>query len=479
MQSLGGHPPTPRPARVALWGTFDVDNYGDHLFPRVAAHELGRRLPDAVVDAYSPYGWLHPTGLDGGRAASPLGPWSPERAARLAVSHHLVVVGGGELIHLDDPLLAPVYGTTADELRRMAPSRFFVEGLGPELEADCPVVWHGVGVPWPPAEDGARRLRAALAARPYVTVRDRHSARRLAEAGVERPVDVVPDSALLVDRILPLELLRDRLDRLRAGGGYPEPGSPALVVQGCDLLLPHLDAVVAAITRWQAGRPVPLEVVVIETGRCRGDGIFADDLERALAQQVWRLPAGAAVEDLAAAIAGAGVFFGSSLHGAITALAYGRPFVLLNLMGEAKLDGFGDLTGLDRCVVHTAAGIVPALDGALADPAPPGLLAELQHRIDRHFDRLAELASERAAARPGVEPHPALAIDAVADHVGRLRGERDTARAGLARVEVELEAVSRRAGEAERELRALQATRTFRLLGPARDLYGRLRRAIT
>src|SRR3954468_16079461 len=94
-------------ARIALFGTFDVDNYGDHLFPRVAIHELRRRLPDAVVDAWSPYGWLHPTGLDGGRAASPLGPWSPERARRLAASHHLVVVGGGGRVHLNHPVPWP------------------------------------------------------------------------------------------------------------------------------------------------------------------------------------------------------------------------------------------------------------------------------------------------------------------------------------------------------------------------------------
>ncbi|HYT38009.1 MAG TPA: polysaccharide pyruvyl transferase family protein, partial [Acidimicrobiia bacterium] len=200
------------------------------------------------------------------------------------------------------------------------------------------------------------------------------------------------------------------------------------------------------------------------TGRCRGDGVFADALERHLAPaKVWRLPAGAVVEDLAAAIAGAGVFFGSSLHGAITALAYGRPFVLLNLMGEAKLDGFSDLTGLDRCVVHAAGEIPGALDGALADPAPPALLADLQGRIDRHFDRLAALASERLAARPQVAPDPSLDTYAVADHLGRLRGE--------------LEESRRRAGEAERELYALQATRTFRLLAPARQLYGRVRRA--
>jgi hypothetical protein len=276
-------------------------------------------------------------------------------------------------------------------------------------------------------------------------------------------------------------------------------------VQGCDLLTPQLDAVVGALTRWQGARPVPLEVVAIETGRCRGDGPFADALVAALApERVWRLPAGAAVEDLAAAIAGAGVFLGTSLHGAITALAYGRPFVLLNLIDDAKLDGFGDLTGLDRFVLHGGAEIPGALDLALAEPAAPALVEDLQRRIDRHFDRLAELASERAAARPGVRPDRSLDADAAADHLGRLRGEvgalhgevgvlhgelgavqaglarleaeLGVSQAGLARVEVELEVAGRMAGKAERELSALQATKAFRLLAPARGLYGRLRR---
>ncbi|MGH9011552.1 MAG: polysaccharide pyruvyl transferase family protein, partial [Acidimicrobiia bacterium] len=382
---------------IGVLGTFDVDNYGDHLFPRVAEHELGRRLSEAVVTSYSPYGRLHPTPLDGGRAAEPLGPWTPERAAELAEAHDLLVVGGGELIHLNDPLLAPVYDTTPDELRRMAPSRWFVEGLGPELEARCPVVWHGLGVPWAPGEEEAGRLRAALAHRPYVTVRDRASAQRLAAAGVERAVEVVPDSALLINRILPPASLSAFLDRLRTAGGYPPPGTPPVLLQGCDLLMPHLEDVVVAVERWRVAQVDCGPLLALETGRCRGDGLFADAVERAVgSRHVWRLPAGPAVEDLAAVIGGGEVFVGSSLHGAITALAYGRPFVLLNLHGEAKLDGFGDLTGLGGRVVHRAADIPAALEEAVADPTPAGLLDSLQRRLDRHFDRLAELASARA-----------------------------------------------------------------------------------
>jgi len=396
-------------ARIAVLGTFDVDNYGDHLFPRVARHEFGRRLPDAVVTPFAPYGALHPTGLDDGRPAEPLGPWAPERARRLAADHDLVLVGGGELMHLNDPLLAPVYGASPDELVRLAPSRWFVEGLGPELEDDCPVVWHAVGVPWSPSAEGAERLRTALAARPYVTVRDRSSAARLAAAGVDRPVEVVPDSALLIDRIMPAPSLRARLDRLRAAGAYPRRDSPALVVQGCDLLEPHLPGVVAAIDHWRAAHPVVPEIVALETGRCRGDAGFAEGLTRELGSRgrVWRLPENRTVEDLAAALAGAALFLGSSLHGAITAIVYGTPFVLLNLMGEAKLDGFGDLTGLDGLVVHAAGDIPKALDTAAAgDLWPQSLLPSLQARIDVHFDRLADMAAERAAARADADASP-------------------------------------------------------------------------
>jgi polysaccharide pyruvyl transferase WcaK-like protein len=171
------------------------------------------------------------------------------------------------------------------------------------------------------------------------------------------------------------------------------------------------------VERWRVAQPDGGAVLALETGRCRGDDLFADAVEQALAPslaahaapvggtppnprgRVWRLPAGATVEDLAAVIAAGGVFVGSSLHGAITALAYGRPFVLLNLYGEAKLDGFGDLTGLTGRVVHRAEEIPAAIDRAVADPAPAGLLDSLQQRIDRHFDRLAALAAGPGRAR--------------------------------------------------------------------------------
>ncbi|MGH9000206.1 MAG: polysaccharide pyruvyl transferase family protein, partial [Acidimicrobiia bacterium] len=113
------------------------------------------------------------------------------------------------------------------------------------------------------------------------------------------------------------------------------------------------------------------------------------------------------VADIAAAVSGAAVFVGSSLHGAITALAYGRPFVVCNLAGESKLDGFADLTGLERRLVRHPGALGTAIEAALTVAPPAALLPGLRRRVDDHFDRIAVLAETSAARRrAGEKPRP-------------------------------------------------------------------------
>ena len=51
--------------RLAIWRTFYVDNFGDHLFPCAFEREMRRRLSTARVQAFSPLGHLHPVPFDG------------------------------------------------------------------------------------------------------------------------------------------------------------------------------------------------------------------------------------------------------------------------------------------------------------------------------------------------------------------------------------------------------------------------------
>jgi polysaccharide pyruvyl transferase WcaK-like protein len=367
----------------------------------------------------------------------PLGPWRASRLDRFASVYDAVIVGGGELLHLNDPLLSAFYGVTPREVDLVQPSRWFLEGLGGGArEERCPVLWHALGVPYDLSADQAARVRAALAGRAPAVVRDPFSKARLEAAGVLPPIDVVPDSGLLVDRLFrtPAAVRRE------------------VVVQGCDLVVPSVGAIAAAVVR------TGLDPVLVETGRCRGDGLFADAMAaelQAAGVGFRRLPADASLADVAATIAGAELVLASSLHAGITALVHGRRFVVLDLGDESKLRGFGEVAGARDRVVSDATQIDRA---AALPPVPMDRVRSLQDRVDAHFDGLAAAIVDSRERRRPDERRPLTGDDllpeALESHVEVLRGEFDAATSELARI---------------------RATKTFRYLAPARSVVARVR----
>jgi lipopolysaccharide transport system ATP-binding protein len=491
--------------RVGVWGTFDLENFGDMLFPPIVRRELLRRLPEASVRMFGPYGYLRPVSWDGGQPAEPLGPWCRERVTELARDLDCVLVGGGEIIHTRDELLAPHYGVEPDEILERAPSRYFIEGLGADLESECPVLWNAVGIPFDLGPEEATRVRAALSRRPYIAVRDELSKRRLEAAGVEREIDVVPDPGLLLPRLFSPGLLDKRLAFLRLMGWYPPSGRP-IVLQGNRDLVRFVPALVPAVSRLveELGET---SIVVAETGPCHGDAQFADALAEALPFPFYRLPAKVGMEDLVTAIASSGGFVGISLHGNITAFVYGRPHVILNLNGQSKLDGLAALIGGEECLVHDPTEVPGAFQRASARALRQDLVAVLQSRVDAHFDRVATIAEGSAGSRRAGGPDLRLAeLDrrlaevrgyaaaleralevrgqrlvlerlAFADHVQDLRDEHwKQLQEERERLEAEIDALRREVRGKHEWLVGLMHTKTFRYTAPFRAVYGRLRR---
>jgi polysaccharide pyruvyl transferase WcaK-like protein len=378
------------PPTIVHIGAFDLASYGDQIFPLVAAHELRSRLGDVTVLPFTPLG-----SVGSGTGTWALGPWSTERAAAVAGRASLVLCGGGEIVHGDGGVYAPFYGIDPDDAATLQVDRWFLEVLGP-AEARCPVVWHGAGVPADLDDRTAARIRAAVANRAVVTVRDEASRRRLAAAGVERQVDVVPDSALLLPRVLPPDRLASWRERLRAEGRYPDRG-PVVVVQGNHTMSGYAAGVAGAL---RAGLP-DAQVVTVAVSPCHDDGTYATNVVRALDGPSWTIPEDAPFEAVAAAIAGADCFLGVSLHGAITARAYGRPHVTFDPFAQAKLAGFLEMVGDPDARATDAEGAVAAVRARLGTDVAG--VAELEARLDAHFDRIADLARQSAATR-AVDP---------------------------------------------------------------------------
>jgi polysaccharide pyruvyl transferase WcaK-like protein len=391
--------------RIGVWGAFDVEDFGSMLGPRIVRTELAARLPDVELRLRSPIGYVGLNRFEDGEPAAPLGAWSDERISELATEIDVLIIGPGDLAADRDADMGRFYGLEPSELIRRAPHRFFIEGLG-KHEVDLPTAWHAVGVPVDPTADMARRLRAALAQRAYVSVRDEASRERLLLAGVEREVLVVPDPLFLVPRIFSRDGLADRVRLLRERAGYP--GGDTLLVQGGRSLLDRVDDIADAVSSLCRARG--LTPVAVETGPIDGDGEFAAAIVRRLPEAI-RMPADSGAHDLAASIAWSAGFVGSSLHGNIVAAAYDRPGLMLNLPGRAKREGAGRLLGMPERVVVDPAEI-PAVFGRIqARGTIAARVDDLCARLDEHFGRLAELASsvEVRLDAPPVLPGSTLA----------------------------------------------------------------------
>jgi 2-polyprenyl-3-methyl-5-hydroxy-6-metoxy-1,4-benzoquinol methylase len=488
-------------ARVGIWTDAGPDDQRAALTARVTRAEILRRLPGASVRLLSSHPELRPSIHDGGEPVEALGPWSPDRAAQLAAQLDCVLVTGD--------LRTPDRGE--DD-----PVRFLLEGLGadasdaPGAGEDCPVLWSAVRLPTEPVP--------ALVPPVYGTVVDDGPG-----AGPGTTLDAelatVPHPLLLVPRLLRADALARRREFLRVMGWFPRQGRAAVVELHHDLL-PHLDALAAALDTLLAGTDTA--VVLVGMGPAEQGAELARALAAAMSTPCYRLPDDVPVDDLVAAVANADAVAACSPSVLALGLAYERPLALVHAGGPEPALAGALRAARPSSVVTKVADLARLLDGARF-PALVGLAGPLQSDLDAHFDRVAAIADAAAAARartpderPVLPPSEYVAAmelaharmqqrlegerQAIADHLGELRqrhaeeggrlgaelgavrAERDRVAAGLreardeaARLRGELSDIQRRLDHVTSELEALRNTRVLRALRPARAIYARLR----
>lgn len=382
--------------RIGLWGRFDVASFGDLIVPRVFENEMRRRLPRMEVQTYAPLGSLHPVALDGGHTARALGTWSRRRVAELAEGTDCVVIGGGDVIHTHEALFAADYGMSADEVKRLRPSSFFIEGLGRSLERRCPIAWNAVGVPFRFRGEETARLCAALGPRRYLSVRDLSSKKRLRDAGVEGRIEVVPDPSLLAARAFPPELLVRRLDYLKFMDWFPSAVEP-LVLQGAGHLVPRARSIARSLIRALRGRSIP--IVLLETESGRGEAEFLDAIAPHLGDAVFRVPSTVALSDIVAVLAHARAFVGSSPSASLASASFGVP--VLRLESDGGRARITETARMDDGVTTfpVDADLAASVRRLVASRRREGLPRDVEERLETHFDRLAEIAESAVLRR--------------------------------------------------------------------------------
>lgn len=372
------------PGTVLVSGMFDMNNYGDLLFPLVAR----QRLAEVGFD-------LVPVAPAGSRAAFSDALPTVDIDTMMDASRQPaagILIGGGYIIHahtldfLDHYAGAGLGGWCGAGL-----------WLGATLAAamrDIPLAWNAPGVPHPFSARQHRLLAPALQAASYVSVRDEGSQRLLDPQGAA-DIAVVPDPIAGLPRLWPKAQLAEDYRRLLARKGVP-PETRLLALHLRNRSIAGIDqaALGAALRDFAAGQG--LAPMLVAVGESHDDPAVARQLAGWIGAPLMMLDDPLSLREITAALAHSALYVGASLHGYIVTAAYGVPGVLVARPRYNKFAGFlaqtgrsQDLAGDWSEALRIAARRLPAGTGEFVPAA-------VTTALDRHWARIAE-----AFAAPG------------------------------------------------------------------------------
>lgn len=342
--------------QIAHFAASDHDSFGDMLFPKLAE----RYLPNCALTFVSPYALKTPF--------SDATETIPIAEAMVRDDFDAVMLGGGNLLGF--MRWAPRGWREHERIPGTATLEMW---LAPHCLADrlgVPMLWNATGSHGFDVPAGIRReIDALLAGVTYASVRDQPTADEVMPHLRVEP-RVVPDSALLVSRLWPAELIHVRRtlicitrEEFTNCPGDIRQAFESLRARGREIF--HL----SLINHLWAYRPEELEESLTAVG-------------------IKSLDCPCSLHGWAEEIGRSDGFLGNSLHGLIVAVSYGRRAVLVLARDRGnmpKYRGFLDACGL---------------------PADQFIATSWTEAVEKYFSQTAKV--------------PAAAFDAVLENFRRL-----------------------------------------------------------
>ncbi len=414
--------------RIAHFGTFDVENYGDLLFPLVLERRLAGR--GHALTHVSPVG------------GSPIWEDCVETISirdAMTQSFDGIIIGGGHIIH-GHPSDLKAYRESEDR-GLFAYADLWLGSTLRACELGVPIVWNSPGVPGHFLPETAELARWAAGQASYLAVRDATSRRFLAGTGFNGEISVELDTAVEVSELWSSEDLeaawRDAF--LARGNSLPER---ALVVHFTSRYLQ--DGVADAAARLDSlCRSWNLTPILLALGPCHGDSMLQREVACALTVPHCLIDSARSLREIAACIRGAELYVGSSLHGAVTARAFGRPAILVAREVEGGHAKFSDFVASDKSFGNTEAGGTAthveswsaaweraeqtlAIDSTRRRP-DPSRDPRVGEALERHLKRLVDSLEARSV---GNQSGGRTALEQLAS-IGSSRWNRDPAYVGI------------------------------------------------
>ena len=375
--------------RVAHFGTFDVENYGDLLFPLI----LERRLSDVcdevvhVSPAGGPPVWedcVPTVGFDEFLE-------SPGKVDG-------VVIGGGQIIRTASTSLE-VYDRGGVTAFTTYPS-LWLGAAYVAAQNNVPLCWNAPGVSAAFGPVASELLRWTASVTDYLAVRDEAGRDSLQRAGVSQEIAVAPDTAAEVSALWPEEEISGAYRRAFERHGRQVSGRTIVFHVNSRWLDEKASGVAARIDR--ICKNADAAPVLLAIGPCHGDDEVQRRVSCEMSLDALVIDRPRSLLEVTACIARSEAYFGSSLHGMVAALSFGTGGILVASREDNKYDGFLDHLDLSSRLVGSWAGAEKEAGELFAGAGgdEDNALRSLRQTLDEHWSRLREILTGHAEDSP-------------------------------------------------------------------------------
>ena len=365
---------------------FDMCNFGDLLFPLVAAYRLKRYGLEVLP--VSPTG--RTTGLVDALPSVAVG-----EVLSGAIQGRGFLLGGGYIIHNHRMHFLAEY-REGDLGEWIGPGMWLGVTLAAALR-DVPVAWNGPGVPHPFARSHRVAVDAALRAADYVSLRDRGS-KELLEPPDDVSVAIVPDPIADLSSMWPADGLTVHFRKFLSRKNAPsDVRYAAFHLRNRSLAGIGMAGIAAALDAFAQEEGVC--PILLAVGRSHEDEVTARAVSTCMRVRHFVLDDPLSLAEITAVICNSAVYVGASLHGYVAAAAYHVPGVLVALPAYRKFAGFLEHTQRIHDLTHGWLEALGLASGRLRDGHVVGIPSSVTVALDRHWDAIAKALSDRGHRR--------------------------------------------------------------------------------
>lgn len=315
------------PRCLAMTGVFDMANYGDLLFPLVAAAELA---PYGVsIQPVAPTARTVPL-------TDALQPVALGQIEDLLPQIDGLLIGGGHILHCHPLDLITDY-TNRPEATWAGPG-LWLGAAAIAVQANVPVLFNGPGMPHPISTRWKPLVAKVAEASTYLNVRDTGSANLFQTASGVTP-HIIPDPIADIARLWPKPDLVALNSAFRATHGIAAD-TGVLAIHIRDRSLNGTSAEKLAGQLDEQAKTLNLRPVLFALGRAHEDELTAANVARFMTTSPIVLDRPDSLRQVTAVLAHSSVYVGASLHGFVVAQAYGVPSLLVARPGYRKFSGY-------------------------------------------------------------------------------------------------------------------------------------------